>query len=61
MFPGHTLFLFTEYNSRIKQSLEAVKNDLIGRFGYPDMTVEDFYDNVHKFRDTYTLLLCFFV
>lgn len=33
---------------RIKTALEKVKDDLIGQFGYPKMTVEDFYENVRS-------------
>ncbi|KAI6657614.1 Ubiquitin thioesterase OTUB1-like [Oopsacas minuta] len=36
---------------KIKPSLTAVKTDLIGKFGYPDMTVEDFYDNFIEVLD----------
>eukprot|EP00800_Vazella_pourtalesii_P021718 TRINITY_DN8191_c1_g1_i3.p1 TRINITY_DN8191_c1_g1~~TRINITY_DN8191_c1_g1_i3.p1 ORF type:complete len:251 (-),score=58.42 TRINITY_DN8191_c1_g1_i3:62-814(-) len=36
---------------KIKPSLEAVKTDLIAMFGYPEMTVEDFYDNFIEVLD----------
>lgn len=45
---------------RIKPSLEAVKTDLIAMFGYPEMTVEDFYDNVRNITVTHypTVVMC---
>ena len=42
------LFNKMTFQCRIKPSLEAVKTDLIATFGYPEMTVEDFYDNVRN-------------